>query len=76
MIQNTTVGSLQSGIVRGYFGLVDGLLSAVKEEIGDRLKVIATGGFASLIAENTSQIDVVDPDLMLDGLYRLYRRLH
>ena len=76
VIQNTTVGSLQSGIVRGYFGLVDGLLSAVKEEIGDRLKVIATGGFASLIAENTSQIDVVDPDLMLDGLYRLYRRLH
>jgi len=76
MIQNTTVGSIQSGIVYGYFGLVDGLLSAVKEEIGDRLKVIATGGFASLIAENTSQIDVVDPDLMLDGLYRLYRRLH
>lgn len=76
VIQNTTVGSLQSGIVYGYFGLVDGLLSAIKKEVGDSLKVIATGGFASMIAENTSQIDIVDPDLMLDGLCRLYRRSH
>jgi len=75
VIQNTTVGSLQSGIVYGYFGLVDGLLSAIKKEVGDSPRVIATGGFASMIAENTSQIDIVDADLMLDGLCRLYRRL-
>ncbi len=76
VIQNSTIGSLQSGIVHGYFALVDGLLSAIKSEIGNSPRVIATGGFAALIAENTSQIDVVDNDLMLDGLCRLYRRLH
>lgn len=76
VIQNTTVGSIQSGIVHGYFGLVEGLLLAVKNEVGSSPKVIATGGFAAMIAENTSQIDVVDDDLMLDGLGRLYRRLH
>lgn len=75
VIQNTTIGSLQSGIVHGYFALVDGLLSAIKSEIGYSPKVIATGGFAPMIAKDTSQIDVVDNDLMLDGLCRLYRRL-
>lgn len=74
-IQNTTVGSLQSGIVFGYFGLVEGLLTRIKNEIGDDPKVIATGGFAPLVAENTDQIDIVDPDLMLDGLCRLHQRL-
>lgn len=76
VIQNTTIGSLQSGIVHGYFALVDGLLSAIKSEIGNSPRVIATGGFAAMIVENTSQIDVVDNNLMLDGLSRLYRRLH
>lgn len=76
VIQNSTIGSLQSGIVHGYFALVDGLLSAIKSEIGNSPRVIATGGFAAMIVENTSQIDVVDNNLMLDGLSRLYRRLH
>jgi type III pantothenate kinase len=76
VIQNTTVGSIQSGIVNGYFGLFEGLISRVKKEIGDDRKVIATGGFASLIAENTHQIDIVDENLLLDGLQLLYGRLH
>ncbi|MEQ1642311.1 MAG: type III pantothenate kinase [Pyrinomonadaceae bacterium] len=75
VVQNTTIGSIQSGIVYGYFGLVEGLLTAVKNEIGDNPKVIATGGFAAMVAANTNQIDVVDNDLMLDGLARLYRRV-
>jgi|CXWL01.1.fsa_nt_gi type III pantothenate kinase len=75
VIQNTTVGCLQSGIVYGYFGLVDGLLTRLKKEIGDDPKVIATGGFAAMIAENTSHIDIVDENLMLDGLRRLYDRI-
>ncbi len=73
-LQNTTVGSLRSGIVYGYFGLVEGLLAGIKQELGFDGKVIATGGFAPLIAENTSQIDIVDQDLMLDGLKALYDR--
>lgn len=75
VLQNTTIGSLQSGIVHGYLGLVETLLSGVIKEIGDAPKVIATGGFAPLIAENTELIDVVDPDLTLEGLARLHRRL-
>ena len=75
-IQNTTVGSIQSGIVNGYFGLFEGLISRVKEEIGNSPKVIATGGFASLIAENTQLIDVVDENLLLDGLRLLHDRLY
>jgi type III pantothenate kinase len=76
VIQNTTVGAIQSGVVYGYFGLVNGLLTAVKKEAGDDLKTIATGGFAQMIAENTAQIDVVDKDLTLEGLRRLYARIH
>lgn len=76
VIQNTTVGSIQSGIVHGYLGLVEGLLHRLKIEIGDDPKVIATGGFAAMISENTGVIDVVDPDLMLEGLRRLHTRLH
>jgi len=75
VIQNRTVGCLQSGIVYGYFGLVDGLTARLKNEAGGNPKVIATGGFAELVAENTSCIDVVDSDLMLEGLARLYRRM-
>lgn len=74
-IQNTTVGAIQSGIVYGYFGMVDGLLTAVKKEAGDNMKVIATGGFASMIAENCDAIDVVDKDLTLEGLQRLHARI-
>ena len=75
VIQNNTVGCLQSGIVFGYFGLVDGLLTRLKQEIGDNPRVIATGGFAALVAENIEQIDIVDNDLMLDGLRRLFDRV-
>ena len=75
-IQNTTVGSIQSGIVNGYLGLFEGLISRVKEEIGNSPKVIATGGFASFIAENTHQIDVVDENLLLDGLRLLHERIY
>lgn len=76
VIQNTTVGAIQSGIVYGYFGMVDCLLTAVKKEAGDDMKVIATGGFAQMIAENIDHIDFVDKDLTLDGLQRLHSRIH
>ena len=75
VIQKTTVGSIQSGIIYGYFGLVENLISMVKKEIGDAPKVIATGGFASLISENTNQIDQIDENLLLEGLRRLHRRV-
>jgi len=72
LIQRTTAGSIQSGIVYGYFGLVEELLKRVKAEIGDSPKVVATGGFALLIRENTTQIDIIDENLLLDGLRLLH----
>lgn len=75
IIQQTTIGSIQSGIVFGYFGLVEELLKRVKSEIGDDTKVIATGGFAALVAENTTQINTIDENLLLDGLQRLHARI-
>lgn len=76
VVQNTTLDAIRSGIVNGYFGMVKGLIADVKKEAGSELKVIGTGGFAQMIAENTDQIDVVDKDLTLDGLQRLHSRLH
>ncbi len=75
VLQDNTIGSIRSGIVYGYFGLVEELLLRVKKEIGDNPKVVATGGFAALIAENTTHIDVVDENLLLDGLQKLYVRV-
>lgn len=76
VLQRTTPESIQSGIVNGYFGLVEELLTRIKREIADEPKVVATGGFARLIAENTSQIDVIDENLLLDGLRMLHARFH
>ncbi|MFT3744413.1 MAG: type III pantothenate kinase [Pyrinomonadaceae bacterium] len=75
VIQNDTVGSIRSGIVYGYFGLATSLIERVKQEMVADAKVIATGGFARMIAENTDCIDIVDENLLLDGLMRLHRRL-
>ncbi len=75
VIQNTTVASIQSGIVYGYFGLVESLLAKIKTEMGDDAHVIATGGFAALIERNTTQINAVDENLLLGGLQRLHARL-
>lgn len=74
LIQNTTVGSIQSGVFFGYLSLAKGLISRVKKENGSDPKVIATGGFAPLIAENTRLIDIVDENLLLDGLRLLQSR--
>lgn len=74
LVQNTTVGSIQSGITYGYLGLVEGLIKRIKAEMGDELKVIATGGFAAMIAANCACIDIVDEELMLQGLRLLAKR--
>ncbi|MEP6945996.1 MAG: type III pantothenate kinase [Acidobacteriota bacterium] len=74
VLQRTTIESIQSGIVYGYFGLVEELLTKIKREIADEPKVVATGGFARLIAENTTQITIIDENLLLDGLRMLHAK--
>ena len=72
-IGRNTEQSVQAGIVFGYVGLVEGLVARFRRELGDDMKVIATGGLADMVAAETSVIDVVDPSLTLDGLYRIFR---
>ncbi|MFN0277968.1 MAG: type III pantothenate kinase [Pyrinomonadaceae bacterium] len=75
VIGNTTVASIQSGIFYGYLAMVEEMIQRIQNEIGYLSKVIATGGWAPVIAENTAQVDVVDDNLTLEGLSLLYRRL-
>lgn len=71
-IGKTTVGAMQSGLVFGYVGLVEGIIARMKQELGADAKVVATGGWAPLIARETSMIDVVNLDLTLIGLQLIY----
>lgn len=75
VIGNSTVSSIQSGIFYGYIGLVEGILRRMKIELNETPKVIATGGFAKLIAENCELIEIVDENLMLDGLRLVYQKI-
>jgi len=67
-IGKNTIHAIQSGLLFGYVGLVEGLVARFRAELGPEIKVIATGGLASLIAAETTVIDAVDPWLTLEGL--------
>ncbi|HZE18011.1 MAG TPA: type III pantothenate kinase, partial [Mycobacterium sp.] len=67
-IGKNTAQAMQSGLLFGYVGLVEGLVARFRAEMGPELKVIATGGLAPLIAAETDAIDVVEPWLTLEGL--------
>ena len=72
LVGSNTGGAMQSGIYYGYIGMVDGLLRRLTEEIPDLRKVVATGGQARLIADDSEFIDQVDEDLTLVGLRQIY----
>src|SRR5215213_7579204 len=68
VIGKTTVGGLQSGLVYGFAGQVDGIVGRIREELGVDAPTVATGGLADLIAPHARTLDRVDPDLTLEGL--------
>ncbi len=72
VIGNSTVHSIQAGIYFGYAGLVDGIIRRMIEELGEKPRVIATGGLAALVAESSQLIETVDETLMLEGLRLIY----
>jgi type III pantothenate kinase len=74
VIGTNTVVNMQSGIYFGYLGLVDGILTRIKREVPDLKRVVATGGLASLFADESEHIDDVDPELTLKGLKLIYDR--
>jgi type III pantothenate kinase len=72
VIGSNTVAAMQSGIIYGYASLVEGMLERIQKELGVKAKVVATGGYAGLIARETGVINVVNPDLTLIGLRLIY----
>jgi type III pantothenate kinase len=68
VIGKTTVGGLQSGLVYGFAGQVDGIVERVREELRADARAVATGGLADLVAPHSRTIEAVDPYLTLDGL--------
>jgi type III pantothenate kinase len=74
VIGTNTVVNMQSGIYYGYIGLVDGILARMKQEVSGVRHVVATGGLAPLLAEESEHIDAVDEDLTLKGLKIIYDR--
>ena len=71
-IGTNTIAAMQSGIIFGYVGLIEGIVARIREELGEKAKVVATGGYAELMAKETAVIDVANPDLTLVGVRLIY----
>jgi type III pantothenate kinase len=67
-IGKNTVAAIQSGTLYGYVGLIEGMVARFKKELGGSARVIATGGWAELLAKETHIFDAVDQNLTLTGL--------
>jgi type III pantothenate kinase len=74
-IGKNTVASMQSGLIFGYVGLIEGIVRRITRELGGQARVIATGGLAEVIARETPVVEVVDQKLTLVGL-RLIHELN
>ncbi len=73
VIGRNTVQAIQAGLFYGYVALVEGMVARFRRELGPTMKVIATGGYAEMMAHATSVIDIVNPWLTLDGLRWLWQ---
>ena len=75
VIGKTTVAGLQSGLVYGFAGQVDGIVAAIRGELeAPQARVVATGGLADLVAAYSATIEEVDPFLTLEGLRILFEK--
>lgn len=76
VIGRSTVAAMQSGVYWGYVGLIEGLITRIKQEYGTSMRVVATGGLAPLFADGCDALEHVDPDLTMAGLlefHEIYR---
>jgi type III pantothenate kinase len=72
VIGSDTVSAMQAGIIFGYAGLVDGIVERMKRELAADARVVATGGLAELVSQETKTIQEVKPHLTLEGLCLLF----
>jgi type III pantothenate kinase len=72
VITKDTISAMQAGIMFGYAGLVDGIVERMKAEVKTNPLVIATGGLARIVAQETKSIDKIEEMLTLDGLRIIY----
>jgi type III pantothenate kinase len=68
VIGRNTIHAMQSGLLFGYVSMVEGMVARFRRELGEGMKVIATGGLAEIVAKETGVIDIIAPWLTLDGL--------
>jgi type III pantothenate kinase len=73
VVGRSTVPAMQAGVFWGYVGLIEGIVRRIRQERGEKMGVIATGGLAPLFAGATETIEKVDRDLTLWGLRLIYR---
>ncbi|HAK63555.1 MAG: type III pantothenate kinase [Pseudomonadota bacterium] len=76
VIGKDTVSAMLSGVYWGYIGLVEGIVSRLKEEFGKPMTVISTGGLGHLLRHGTPAIEHFDPDLTIRGLALIYQYNH
>jgi type III pantothenate kinase len=74
VITKNTISGMNAGIIYGYAGLVDGIVKRIKKEAGDNLTVVATGGLATIICEESETIEYVEEFLTLEGLMIIFKR--
>ena len=74
-IGTNTVTALQSGVVLGYLAMLEGMIERIRAELGGRATTVVTGGYAEVFATATPLIDHHDPDLTIDGLRLIHRRV-
>ncbi len=75
-IGRNTVHAIQSGLLFGYVGLVEGMVSRFRNELGSEMKVIGTGGLVEIIANETNVIQIQAPWLTLEGLRIVWEMNH
>ena len=71
-IGTNTDTAMQSGIVFGYIGLIEGMVNRIQKELPEKARVVATGGYLDILAGETGIVDYINPDLILIGLKMVY----
>ena len=74
VVGRSTVGSIQSGLYFGYAAMVEGIIARIRAEMGEPLRVVATGGLAETLATDIPSIEKVEPTLTLNGLRLIWER--